>query len=328
MPTMFATVNLAAANGLAFIEGLGFDPFIRGLLSVMVGVVVLIGGTYLLVATNSGSRTGGLIAGAALFGWMFLMGIFWTAYGIGWRGQPPTWELVEINAGHLDQAENEKAQDLGFVLDVADPTDGVTSDDRDIAQQEAVDYVLDNQDDFDGWRYLSTSDPMRGEAQSSAAEYLAELEIYETPGDYLPLTYGTFNTGGKPLLDPDVARDDPDKNAWVELFTDAPARALHKLDTLTLHLIHPEELMVVQVQGVVEQASLPGEPPPVATIDESDEVYSVIMRRDRGGPVPWLFGGLRFTPAMFTIFNGILFAIFAWSLHNRDKREAAIRAAA
>lgn len=311
---------------LSFIDGLGFDPFIRGLLSVMVGVVVLIGGTYLLVATNSGARTGGLIAGAGLFGWMMLMGVFWTAYGIGWRGQPPTWELVEIVPENLDLAEGERAQDLGFILDEQSPADGVTADDPDLAQAQAVDYVLDNQDLFDDWRYLSTADAIRGEATSTAGEYLAEFDIFDSPGAYLPLQFGAFTTGGKPLLDPDISADDPDKNAWVETFTDMPARALHKLDTMTLHAIHTQELVVIQVQGVTEQATLPGQAPPIAQVDPDKPVYSVVMERDRGGPLPMLFGGLRFTPAMFTIFNGILFAVFAYALHVRDNREAEILA--
>ncbi len=311
---------------LSFIDGLGFDPFIRGLLSVMVGVVVLIGGTYLLVATNSGSRTGGLIAGSALFGWMMLMGVFWTAYGIGWRGQPPTWELVEIVEGNLDLAESDRAQDLGFVLDEISPADGVDSDDPDIAQAQAVSFVRERSEDFDGWRYLSTSDPSRGEATSLAGEYLTEFEVYGGAGEYLPLQYGAYNTGGKPLLDPDIDADDPDKNAWVETFTDAPKRALHKLDTMTLHAIHTEELMVVQVQGIVEQPTLPGQAPPVAQVDPDKPIYNVVMKRDRGGPLPWLFGGLRFTPAMFTLFNGILFAVFTYALHVRDKHEAEILA--
>ncbi len=311
---------------LSFIEGLGFDPFIRGLLSVMVGVVVLIGGTYLLVATNSGARTGGLISGAALFGWMMLMGLFWTVYGIGWRGDAPTWELVEIVGDNLDLAESERAQDLGFILDEVQAADGVTSDDPDIAQAEAVAFVLDNQDEFDDWRYLATSDPSRGEATSLAGEFLAEFDIYENTSDYLPLTFGAYNTGGKPLLDPEIDADDPDKNAWVEVFTDAPARALHKLDTMTLHAIHSEELMVIQVQGVIEQPTLAGEAPPVAAIDEEKPIYNVVMKRARGGPLPMLFGGLRFTPAMFTVFNGILFAVFCYALHVRDKHEAEILA--
>lgn len=313
---------------LSFIDGLGFDPFIRGFLAVMVGVVVLIGGTYLLVATNSGSRTGGLIAGAGLFGWMFLMGVFWTVYGIGWRGESPTWELVEINAGNLDLAESERAQELGVALLDADPAQGVDSDDPDIAQRQAVEFVRENPDDFASWRYLATSDPMRGEAQSSADEFLAEFEVFESTAEYVPLQFGAFNTGGKPLLDPDIAEDDPDKSAWVETFTDAPARVLHTIDTMTLHAIHTEELTVVQVQGVIQQPTLPGQAPPVAQVDPEEEVYNVILRRDRGGPLPMLFGGQRFTPAMFTIFNGILFAVFAYALHTRDKREATIRAGA
>ncbi len=311
---------------LSFIDGLGFDPFIRGLLSVMVGVVVLIGGTYLLVATNSGSRTGGLISGAALFGWMMLMGLFWTVYGIGWRGQPPTWELVEIVPENLDLAESARAQDLGFILDEVTPADGVDSDDPDIAQAQAVAFVLDNQDEFDGWRYLSTSNPSRGEATSLAGEYLAEFEIYEGAGDYLPLQFGAYNTGGKPPLDPAIDANDPDKNQWVETFTDAPARVLHKLDTVTLNAIHSQELMVIQVQGIVEQPTLPGQAPPVARVDPEKPIYNVVMERDRGGPLPWLFGGLRFTPAMFTIFNGLLFAVFCYALHVRDKHEAEILA--
>ncbi len=309
---------------LSFIDGIGFDPFIRGLLSVMVGVVVLIGGTYLLVATNSGARTGGLIAGSALFGWMMLMGFFWTAYGIGWRGQPPSWELVEIVPSNLDLAESPKAQDLGFALDTVTPVDGVTSDDPDVAQVEAVEFVRERQDEFHDWRYLATSDPSRGEATSFAGEFLSEFGIYENPSDYLPLQFGTFNTGGKPLLDPDIDADDPDKNQWVETVTDAPKRVLHKLDTMTLHAIHTEELMVVQVQGIVEQPTLPGQAPPVATIDTEKPIYNVVMKRDRGGPLPWLFGGLRFTPAMFTIFNGLLFAVFCYALHIRDKHEMEI----
>ena len=37
-------------------------------------------------------------------------------------------------------------------------------------------------------------------------------------------------------------------------------------------------------------------------------------------------GNKRFVPALFTIFNGILFAVFAWMLHNKDKRAMAARA--
>lgn len=313
---------------LSFIDGLGFDPFIRGALSVGVGVVVLFGSTYLLVGSNSGARVGGLISGGALFGWMFLMGIFWTAYGMGWVGDAPTWKLLAVHSGDLTTAEHPRVQELGLVLQNVTPQDGVTAEDPDEAQAQAVAYSREQADAFDGWRYISTSDPTRGEASSSASDLLIEAGVFESTNEFLPLSYGTFNTGGKPLLDPDIAEDDPDKNAWVETFTDAPARILHKIDTMTLHAVHTQELMIVQVQGVVEQAALPGQAPPVAQVDPDKPIQSVIMERDRGGPLPMLFGGLRFTPAMFTLFNGIMFALFCWLLHNRDVREREIRAAA
>lgn len=305
---------------LSFLEGVGFDPFFRGLLSVLVGVVVLIGGTYLIVATNTGTRLGFLIAGCSLFGWLALMGVFWTIYGIGWRGDPPAWGFVEIARDDpavvedgLIEAEHERVVELGYAFEDYSVADGITSDDPDVRQEEAYENSQANQDKLADWRFLQSSDAIRGEAQSSADVYLQEEHIFGSTAEYLPLAFGGYNTGGKPPL-----KDDPN---MVD-------RVAHTLGSIFVHPIHTEELMVIQVQGVVEAPTLPGQAPPVATADEEAAVYSVVMVRERGGPLPWLFGGLRFVPAMFAIFNSILFALFVWATHNRDKREMAIRAKA
>jgi hypothetical protein len=52
----------------------------------------------------------------------------------------------------------------------------------------------------------------------------------------------------------------------------------------------------------------------------------VVMERDRGGPIPALISGHRFTPFMFTLFSLIVFAVLAAALQGRDKREAEVRA--
>ena len=305
---------------LSFLEGVGFDPFFRGLLSVLVGVVVLIGGTYLIIATNTGARTGFLIAGCAFFGWMALMGIFWTIYGIGWRGDAPTWGLIEIarddpsvSEDGLIDAEHDRVYDLGVALERFDLTDSIEAEDPDLRQDEAYVISQANQDSLNDWRFLQASNAIRGEAQSSADVYLQEEGVFEGTAEYLPLAFGGYTTGGKPVL-----KDDPG----------ILDRVGHKLGSIFIHPFHSEELMAVQVQGVVSEATLPGQAPPVAAVDESLPTYTVIMNRERGGPFPWLFGGLRFVPAMFAIFNGILFALFVWATHNRDKREMAIRAQA
>ncbi len=308
------------ASGFAFIGGVAFDPFFRGVLVVLVGVVVLMGSTYLLVSTNTGSRTGGLISAAALFGWMAMMGVFWTIYGIGWKGQGETWSLLEINGDDpveandgLVYSHDKTVIELGESLQSFSISDGPTSDDPDEAQNLAVKYATENAGSLAGWRYLATSNPRRGEAQASADEFLHSHEVFESTADYVPLRFGAYNVGGKPLL-----MDDP---AWYD-------RALHKLDTTFIHFWHPQEIIIIQVQGAVDVAALPGEAPPVATPDPEKPVISVVMERDRGGPWPNLFGGTRVTPALFGIFNGIIFGLLVWSMHLRDRREEAIRVAA
>ncbi len=303
--------HLAAMQQLAFIDGIGFDPFFRGLLSVLVGVVVLIGGTYLLVATNAGARSGMMISCAGLFGWMFLMGIIWTVYGIGWVGGSPTWELVEVNFDDVDDnddgllfSEVEVAQGLAGVdlsVNAADP---------DEAQLMALE--LSRSMDLGGWRYLSTSDSIRGEAQASADTFLVEEGIFES-GQYLPLQFGGFTAGGKPVLKEDANQLD---------------RVAHFFNETFLNPVHSQELMIVQARETIPKPVLPGEAPPIAEPDPSAPLVSVIMERDRGGPFPGLISGLRFTPFMFTVANGLLFAVFAWALHNRDRRQDLIRAAA
>lgn len=340
----------AMTTTLAFLEGMGFDPFFRGLLSVLTAVVVLIGGTYLIVATNTGTRKGLLISLAALFGWMFLMGTVWTIYGIGWKGSAPTWDLVEINVD--DQAQNddgllfsdvseaEKLVDaqnglppaglgsLGFDRDavLARITDAATRDkataelaeagvvadipDPDVAQEAAL--VASRSRDLADWRYLEASDPIRGEAQASVDAYLIEEGVFKA-GGYVPERFGSFIRDGKPILveNPSMIR-----------------RVTHTLNESILHPYFRSEYIVMQVRAAKAQATLPGQPPPVAAADPEAPLVSVIMERNRGGPVPALFSGLRFTPAMFSVFTGLIFAILAWNLHLRDKREESIRAAA
>lgn len=100
------------------IAGLAWDPEIRGFLAVLTGVVVLMGSVWLLLSTNSGTRLGTLIAGAGFFGWMAIMGSVWWIYGIGYAGDRPVFEQLEIveqdleGGEHLTFAENDVAETL------------------------------------------------------------------------------------------------------------------------------------------------------------------------------------------------------------------------
>jgi hypothetical protein len=84
---------------LAF--ALKWDPQIHGLLVVLIAIVLLPGSVYLLLSTNLGARVGFLIAAAGLFGWMTLMAIIWTVYGIGFTGNPGKWTVEQVIQGNL-----------------------------------------------------------------------------------------------------------------------------------------------------------------------------------------------------------------------------------
>ena len=344
-------LELASTVNVAFIDGIGFDPFFRGFLSVLTGVVVLMGSVYLLVATNIGARHGMVLSLAGLTGWMFLMGIVWTIYGIGWRGATPVWHLSEINIDEPDQTGDGLAYarthhlegliagnpdglptsglgaapvDVDSVMERLDAladrdaanatltTAGSVAEitDADLAQHAAL--VASRSLELDDWRYLVASDGSRGEAQASVDAFLVSEHLF-APGEYLPRPFGAFILDGKPVLKENASMVD---------------RVVHTFNETVLNPVYSEELMAVQVQAVVRQATLPGQPPPVAQIDPDAPLVTVIMERDRGGPVPQLFSGLRFTPAMFTLFNGLIFAVLAWNLHLRDRRTDKIRAAA
>ena len=82
-----------------------WSPGFRGILVVAVGVLVLMGSVYLLLATNTGARLGFLLALTGLIGWMTIMGLVWSMYGIGKQGPAASWKVEELNYDDLTQAE-------------------------------------------------------------------------------------------------------------------------------------------------------------------------------------------------------------------------------
>ncbi len=286
---------------LAFLDGVTFDIFFRGLLSVIVLFLILVGGTYLLIATNIGVRNGFLIASAGFFGWMFLMGIFWTVYAKGWIGEAPTWHQEEqLSSENRDLlfASNKEVAELDAIRFTSEKTD------PDEAQLDVVEQSKNT--DIGGWKYLPTSDAVRGDAQSAAVTFLTEDGGFLSNGEtYVPLQFGAFSIGGKPTLKEDAR--------WYD-------RATHFFDETVLTPTHPEKLVVIQFQGAKAAINATGEAPATLEADPNKPVYSVIMSRDRGGPLPSLISGQRFTPFAFTVAMGMIFLAFVLMLHSRDKR--------
>jgi hypothetical protein len=104
------------------LAGLDWDVTIRGIAVVAVGFSVLVGSIWLLLATNTGTRLGTLVAGAGFFGWLTIMASIWWIFGgggvIGWQGTPPSWKVLDVNYSQLDQSPVEAAQSLIPVEDL------------------------------------------------------------------------------------------------------------------------------------------------------------------------------------------------------------------
>jgi len=301
---------------LNLLAGIAWDPTIRGLLSVGVGVVVLMGSVYLLLATNTGNRLGFLLAATGFFGWMAIMGIVWWIFGIGMQGEAPSWKVVEYNAGELDQAVTERATELDLsVL----PHDGEQPDYEGLAELSETDperlAEVEEQleEATDGWQFMPASDPSRGEAEATVSANLPECATcnfgIEAASDYLVL--GAFETGGKEGLPEDPSRIDRIKEQVVSALT----------------IKNPERYAIVQVQKVIEQETEPGQAPPTPEVDPEQPVISVVLLRD--------IGDRRFPAAMITLGSTLIFALLCWVLHQRDRileanlaRAEAVRAGA
>jgi hypothetical protein len=280
------------------LAGIGWTPEIRGILSVLVGVVVLMGSIYLVLATNLAQRLGFLIALTAVFGWMTIHGLVWWLYppGTGPAGRPPAWEVEEIVYGDLSESLLDEAHDIDTST-LPPPTEV-----NELTPEEVAALSEEHADELSEWELLDASDASRGEAQTALDAVLAEGTI---PGleDTASRVYTyTFETGGKPERESDSVID----------------RVKHRISN-TLRLKNPPHYAIVQFQPAIPQEAVPGEPPPVPVADEDAQVISAVLVRD--------IGERRLPASLITIGSGLIFGLLCAMLHQRDRRVAEHRSA-
>jgi hypothetical protein len=301
-----------------------WDPGFRGILVVAVGVIVLMGSVYLLLATNTGARLGFLLALTGLAGWMTIMGLVWSIYGIGKQGTAASWKVKDVNFSDLTLTQVEVARGLPEP-DQLPTAEELLRDRPKLAEQfpevegvkrpglgdllgvdpDLEEVIQADPDMPDDWRLLAASDPQTGEAQAAASAYVVdERKLFEAQTDFVVLN--SFSYGGK-------ERRDPEANLWERAWFKAKR-------VVTWPLGNPPHYSVVQIQRVVPQETPPGEAPPLPVADETQPVISVIMERD--------LGAKRLPSVGVMVFSGIIFAVCCNSLHRRDKLVAEARAAA
>lgn len=315
---------------MSLLAAIAFDPTIRGVLVVIVAATVWFGTVYTIVATNTGIRNGLLIALAGLTGWAMSLGIFWTIYGIGMVGKSPSWMTLELNFDREATVQTEQVDSLPapnklpnpvtFLADYEEKHPKVRSDIEKTEGEgftpdsltEVVTLVPQLKEELDpklgGWRILPESDSRRGEAVASVDAAVAENQVFGSNTSSSSYTvHDVFFYGGKSHAEPETIPGSRNllQKAWNRIVT-------------TVQLKNPTEYAAVTLQKNVSFTVAPGEAPPPAKVDDKASVVTVVMQRN--------LGNKRLIPALFGLFNGILFAVFCSMLHTRDSRAMEARA--
>ena len=224
---------------------IGWEPELRGLLTVILGLVAFMGSIYLILGTNIGARLGFLVTLTGLAGWMALMGSSWWIYGIGLKGADPTW--VQVPGRTVIQEP-----DALYQAGVLENKLGLSGSETPVA---AAGVVFDRFTE-EGWRVLGESEPAFGQAAASAAVFLEEEEAFSA-GEFK--VTNVFEIGGE---------------AYPKLF------GVDALDQIAF--LHKPYYTVVEVAPYVPLRTEPGRAPSPPEVDTSRSTQYVYMIRDLG----------------------------------------------
>ena len=235
----------------------GWEPELRGILTVIIGVVVFLGSIYLILLTNLGVRLGFLVTLAGLAGWMALMGLAWMIYGIGLKGPEPSWEPVPgrtvlqspealVRAGVLESCATVSDASDECISTAEGADQGLTP--RQIAGRVETEFVAE------GWTTLAESDSAFGQAAAEAGVLVEETETFDA-GEYQVVN--VFDIGGERY---------PKINDSLDFIA----------------FFHKPHYVTVEVAPLVPTRTEPGRAPASPEIDETRNSVYVYMVRDLG----------------------------------------------
>ncbi|MEY2431485.1 MAG: hypothetical protein QOC92_1210 [Acidimicrobiaceae bacterium] len=318
----------------SFIGLLSWDPEIRNMLSLGVGILVLVGSVILLLSTNTGPRTGMLIGLAGLLGWLMVMGLMWWMYGIGMKGTPSHWRVIDVNVGNLAAATLPQATRLptpdetkvvAAILTAHPELEDKVNPEHTAGRITTIGELVEadpsvasefhlTPDELAGWHMLVPSNPQRGDAQAIADAAIGPdgKKLFKDSSGYKILE--AYDIGGKENEYPVPAHANC---SFPNPFNTGCWHRVANMIATSIHT-HPEHYAIVQVKAVIPQDTKAGEAPPQPIIDPNAPVISVVMIRS--------LGDLRFPGFMLFVVAGTLFAITCNTLHRRDKRMARNRA--
>jgi hypothetical protein len=260
---------------------IGWEPELRGLLTVVIAVVILMGSVYLIMMTNMGSRLAFLVACAGLAGWMMLMGLTWWIYGIGLRGPDPTWQPVP---GATVLQETSALRSAGILETLPEvPDDATPAEEAAIVGEELQE---------DGYVVLDPASPAFGQAAASASVFIEEEGAY-VAGEYT--VTDIYDVGG-------------DRYPRIKA-GEIPGLTDESLDFLAF--FHEPHYVLVEAAPFVQVREEPGRAPVSAAIDETQQRQYVYMIRD--------LGARRQPAVVLTLGGGAVFFALCYILNRRER---------
>ena len=291
----------AAHLATLILANVRWDPFIRGVLIVVVAVLVLPGSVYLLLATNNGVKLGFLIALAAVFGWIAMMGAIWSIFGIGDQGRPNTWKIKEVAIGDRSTLlqHNTISALNGFPdgWDVLPPT-------KFGDPQAAADKVL-----------APNSFPVP-EGQSPPTPPVNFQSPYKAPTDYVAVA--AYEKGHHQSLN--AATHCAIIRFWRCFGTGNDPGEMFFIGRHKFYEPFRPPHYVVLVDQAVRPVLATGGAPPRPVPDTTQPLTYVVMVRD--------LGSIRQPSLVISIVAGLLFLVICDVMHRRDKALMAAKAAA
>lgn len=233
---------------LSTLLAIGWDPELRGILTVLIGTVVWMGSVYLILGTNIGARLGFMVAFAGLAGWMALMGGVWWIYGIGLQGEFASWQQVPGSTVIQEV-------DLLYQAGVVEEPLGVTAEDDPVVASSAVDEALRSQ----GWSVVESSAPEFGQAEAAATVFLDQEGAF-APGEFQVTNVWEINP--------------PSESAWPKFGPNG------EFDQLAF--FKKPYYTLVEVAPLQPLRDEPGRAPLPPEIDEDRQRQYVYMIRDLG----------------------------------------------
>ncbi len=182
---------------------IGFDPQIRGALVVTVGVIVLFGSIFGILATNQGVRLAALISLAGFFGWMVIMGGFWWVRGIGFVGDSVSWQVLDFNRDDISQSSVERARGLPDPADLQGLGILVAQAGLDAGVEEMDEFLIEPDPEAEAFAEMTAAElEEEFDLQAQRNESTTLSEVMSVAPDYVEEVEGTVLPGGR--LFPDL----------------------------------------------------------------------------------------------------------------------------